>query len=167
MNSDEHERCITTQHEGIVNEGSCSISDSGVAGGQSGFSDAHKDDRVSSGRAHVRRSGAQSSAPNSTEVRSRQMAAQVVVLSGIDKIAKGFYVDRLDLCGQVRASGDLEASRNGDPQNENQRQESGDDDYDGQSHCCSRRSSSRFQISRSCSGSGTADFVRIFWGTRR
>src|SRR5216683_2283075 len=92
---------------------------------------------------------------------------QVVVLSGIDKIAKGFYVDGLDLCEQVRARGDLEASRKGDSQNENQRQESGDDDYDGQSHCCSRRSSSRFQISRLCSGSGTTDFVRVFWGTSR
>jgi hypothetical protein len=56
------------------------------------------------------------------------MAAQVVVLSGIDKIAKGFYVDGLDLSPQVRAGGNYQASRNCDPQNENQRQESGDDD---------------------------------------
>jgi hypothetical protein len=49
------------------------------------------------------------------------MAAQVVVLRRVYKIAKGFYVDGLDLCGQVRAGGNYQASRNSDPQNENQR----------------------------------------------
>ena len=133
-----------------------------IGAGQSGFAHAHQHRGVASRDMDIGGHRAQALATDHAKLSGRQAAPQVAVLGWVGQIAESFDVDRTDREGRPDTSFDLQASGYGNAQDNSESKGSGDDDDNGQTHCSSRRSSSRFQIARVFSGSETADVVALF-----
>jgi len=167
IDSEQRKRCISAQQQSIVHQSPRGVRGLGIPCMQDTLSHQDEDCGISPCDLNVRRHGEQALPSDQSKFGSRQAPAQILVFRGINQIAEGFDVNRLNLTGESCFLGNLQAAGERNPQRKNQGQRGGDNENDSQSHGCTRRSSSRFQTSRLFSGSGIATLTIAFCGTSR